>query len=138
MRPVGTVRFIDSNIFIYHLRDDPHYGSKARAVIGSLERQEACTSTLVIHQVLAYLKAKRLERVMEPFLGALSNLTTLKKLETLYQDFVQAAQLREETGLSWALWDDLVIAAQMRRAGIAEICSNDEDFDRIPGVRRVF
>ena len=31
-----------------------------------------------------------------------------------------------------------IITAQMKRLGIKEIYSNDEDFDKIPGVTRIY
>ena len=36
------------------------------------------------------------------------------------------------------MWDDLVIAAQMERLKLGEIYSNDRDFDKIRGLKRVF
>ena len=62
----------------------------------------------------------------------------MAKVGTLYGDFIAAERICEERGVPWSSWDDVVIAAQMARLGIGEIYSNDADFDRIPGVRRVF
>ena len=36
------------------------------------------------------------------------------------------------------MWDDLVLAAQMDRLGVTEIYSNDADFDKLRGLKRVF
>jgi len=36
------------------------------------------------------------------------------------------------------MWDDIVIAAHMRRLKIKKIYSNDEDLDRIPWIKRAF
>lgn|GEM_PF-6390875 len=41
-------------------------------------------------------------------------------------------------GISLKMWDDLIIAAQMKREGIRIVVSNDRDFDRIDWVTRVF
>ena len=35
-------------------------------------------------------------------------------------------------------WNDLVVVAQMQREGVSGIYSNDEDFDLIPGIERIF
>ncbi|MGQ9639849.1 MAG: hypothetical protein ACUVUB_05310 [Candidatus Bathyarchaeia archaeon] len=40
--------------------------------------------------------------------------------------------------IDWSLWNDLAITIQMKRLRVDEIHSNDTDFDRIPGVKRIF
>jgi len=34
------------------------------------------------------------------------------------------------------MWGDIVIAAQMKRLNIKEIYSNDNDFDKIPWIKK--
>jgi predicted nucleic acid-binding protein len=46
--------------------------------------------------------------------------------------------LYEITESNRAIWDDLVIASQMKRMNITEIYSNNSDFDSIAGVKRIF
>ncbi|MDG7026320.1 MAG: hypothetical protein JRN11_06190 [Nitrososphaerota archaeon] len=48
-----------------------------------------------------------------------------------------AQEIRKEQPLLWSLWSGLVIAAQVKRAKIGEIYSND-DFDRIERLKRIF
>ena len=133
------MRFVDSNVFIYHLAGDPSHGKRAEKILLGIENGEATsTSTLVIAQVCAYLRWKRAWNSISTFLDLLRSLPTLEKHDTLFEDFTLAYALKEGTKLSWRHWDDLVIAAQMVRMGIEEIYSNDVDFDRIPGIRRVF
>lgn len=133
------MRFVDSNIFVYHLAGDPVYGKRAEDIlVGIEEGEEASTSTLAIAQVCAYLKWKGALDTIPLFIDLLRSLPVLKKHDTLFEDFTAAYALKEETRLSWKYWDDLVIASQMRRLGIEEIYSNDKDFDMIPGVRRIF
>jgi predicted nucleic acid-binding protein len=51
------LRFIDSNIFVYHMADDPQYGGVAARILERVEEgEEAATSTLVIAQVGSYLR----------------------------------------------------------------------------------
>jgi predicted nucleic acid-binding protein len=133
------MRFVDSNVFVYHLAKDPRHGKVATAILKRIEEgEEAATSTLVIAQVCGYLKWKRRSDAIPAFLALLRSLPSLVKVETLYDDFLAAERLCEERELPWSLWDDAVIAAQMERLGLSEIYSNDTDFDHIPGVRRVF
>ena len=134
-----TVRFIDSNIFIYHLAGDERYGETAGKIIGRISGGEkVAASTLIFSQVLAYLRWKNKTRVIPKFLDYLRSSPTIHKFETTFPDLISARKLQEEAGVKWEIWDDLVIAAQMLRAGISEIYSNDKDFDTLPNIRRVF
>lgn len=133
------MRFIDSNIFVYHLAVDSHYGRRATAILQSVENgEETITSTLAIAQVCGYLKWKKKEKIIPLFLDLLKGLTSLKKVETEFIDFAAATDLLKDLHLSWNAWDDLVICAQMKRLGSDEIYSRDADFDSIPQVTRIF
>ncbi len=133
-------RFIDSNVFIYLLAADPRFSRRALAILEDAEQglYEAYTSTLVVSQVLAHLERRGRRKAMRLFLEYLDE-SPVRVVETLYDDYRVALRLADEHGLPLhSLWDDLVIAAQMHRLGIREIYSNDSDFDRIPGVQRLF
>lgn len=133
------MRFVDSNVFVYHLADDPVYGERAGEILSRIEAGEAtATSTLVIAQVCSYLKWKKLEVAISTFIDLLRSLPSLDKEDTTFLDVASAYALQEKTKLKWKMWDDLVIASQMRRLGIEEIYSNDKDFDSIYRVKRVF
>jgi len=133
------MRFIDSNVFVYHLAADPNYGEKAKAIIQKIESGEkAATSTLIIAQVCSYLKWKKNQNIIPIFLSFLKGLTTLQKIETNILDFEEARNLQAQLNLQWSMWDDIVIAAQMKRLNITEIYSNDKDFEKIPWIKKVF
>jgi predicted nucleic acid-binding protein len=53
-------------------------------------------------------------------------------------DFEEAKAIQSQFNLPWSMWDDMVIAAQMKRLNINEIYSNDGDFDKIPWIKRTF
>ena len=131
--------FVDSNVFVYHLAADPIYGQTAKSLLEKIEGGEKCaTSTLVIVQVCSYLKRKGRQIVIPLFLSMLKRLTSLEKVETHILDFEEARSIQSELKLPWSMWDDIVIAAQMKRLNLKEIYSNDNDFDKIPWVKRVF
>jgi predicted nucleic acid-binding protein len=133
------LRFIDSNVFVYHLAADPHYGKRATAILQAVENgEEAITSTLAIAQVCGYLKWKKRDKIIPLFLDLLKGLTSLRKIETEFIDFTTATDLLKGLQLSWNAWDDLIIWAQMKRLGLNEIYSRDADFDSIPQVTRIF
>jgi len=131
--------FVDSNVFVYHLAADPIYGAKAKSLLEKIEGGErSVTSTLVIIQVCSYLKWKGRQNVIPLFLSLLKRLTSLEKIETHMLDFEEARAIQLELNLPWSMWDDMVIAAQMKRLNLREIYSNDNDFDKIPWIKRTF
>lgn len=106
------MKFVDSNIFIYHLAGDPTYGDRATEILKSIEAgEETSTSTLIIAQVCGYLRWKKRENTVSVFLNLLKGLTSLKKVETEFMDFINASDEQKRLRISWSIWDDLVIAA---------------------------
>lgn len=133
------MRFIDSNVFIYHLAGDEQYGNIAGQIIDRIEREEeAVTSTLVISQVIGYLKWRKKLQAVPLFIDFLRSTPTINKIETTFLDIASAQKIQEKSGIGWERWDDITIAAQMLRIGIKEIYSNDSDFDAIPNIKRIF
>jgi predicted nucleic acid-binding protein len=115
---------------------DPSYGETAARILTRIEQgEEAATSTLVINQVVSYLKWNKASSSIPRFIEFLQSLPSLAKAETSFGDFVDAKKRGAE---KWSLFDDLVIARQMERLNIQEIYSNDSDFDRIDRIKRVF
>ena len=132
-------RFVDSNVFVYVLAADPHYGSRAREILRTIERgEEAITSTLVLAQVCSYLRWRKRFNAIPLFISSVLDMPSLSVHDTKLADFERAMHIQAELNLPWHMWDDMVIAAQMERLGVHEIYSNDRDFDRIPWVRRIF
>lgn len=133
------MRFVDSNVFVYQLAADPIYGQTAKNLMEKIEAGEkSATSTLVIAQVCSYLKWKKRQNIIPLFLSFLKGLTTLQKIETHMLDFEEARSIQSQLNLPWSMWDDMVIAAQMKRLNLKEIYSNDNDFDEIPWIKRIF
>ncbi|MDK2372674.1 MAG: type II toxin-antitoxin system VapC family toxin [Candidatus Korarchaeota archaeon] len=127
-------KFVDSNVFLYVLRADPRYGERAKALLGE---GRLVTSILVVSQVLAHLERKRSLNAIPLFLEFLED-HPVEVLPTLFEDFIEALSYARREGISLKMWDDLIIAAQMKREGIRVVVSNDRDFDRIDWIVRVF
>jgi len=132
-------RFVDSNIFVYVLMQDPSYSAKALEVLTGIEngRESGWTSTLALSQVFSHLKKRRRYQAIDKFYDFLDG-TPILVSETTREDLTQARIAKEEQNLPWSMWDDLVIACQMRRLGVSEIYSNDRDFDKLDGLKRFF
>lgn len=121
------------------MASDSRHGRRAEAILRRIEDgEEALTSTLVLVQVCSYLKWKKVSHLVPTFIALLTSLPTLQKDEVTFGDFVAAITSQRTYNLSWKMWDDIVISSQMQRLGIREIYSNDTDFDRIEGLKRIF
>jgi len=132
-------RFVDSNVFIYVLMEDPSYSAKALGILSGIEQgsESGWTSTLALSQVFSHLKKRRKYQAIDKFYDFLDG-TPVRVTETTREDLTEARTTREKQNLPWTIWDDLVIASQMRRLGVSEIYSNDRDFDKLDGVKRFF
>lgn len=134
-----VVRFVDSNIFVYVMMADPAYSAKALQILTGFEqgKDQGWTSTLALSQAFSHLKKRKKYQAVDKFYDFLEG-SPIRVTETTRDDMVNARNEKEDQGLQWRLWDDLVIAAQMRRLTISEIYSNDADFDKLKGLTRFF
>lgn len=119
------------------MASDPKYGKTAERILSRIEKGEekAVTSTLVITQVMSYLKWKKRTDAVPLFIEFLQSMPNLTKAETTFADYVETKKFHDA---NWNNWDDLLIASQMKRLGVTKIYSNDLDFDSISGVERMF
>jgi predicted nucleic acid-binding protein len=99
--------------------------------------ETAWTSTLALSQVFAHLRKRRKHHEIEKLYDYLEG-SSMGITETTRTDIERARELKHDFNLSWSMWDDLVLAAQMERLGVREIYSNDNDLDKIVTVRRIF
>jgi predicted nucleic acid-binding protein len=132
-------KFVDSDIFIYVLMNDPDFAARSvQILIGFEEGKEiGWTSTLALSQVYSHLKHRREYQAIDKFYDYLDE-SPISVKETTLEDFEHAKKMKDEFNLTWKMWDDLVIASQMERLKIAEIYSNDSDFDKFKNLRRLF
>lgn len=132
-------RFVDSNIFIYVMMNDPSYSDKALRILTSFEEGNTSgwTSTLALSQVFSHLKKRKKYQAIDRFYDYLDT-TPIGIAETTREDLINARRAREKQGLPWNMWDDLVLASQMQRLGVSEIYSNDTDFDKMHDLKRFF
>ena len=91
------MRFVDSNIFIYVLANDPRYGDTSLKILRRIEKgEEAAISTLVITQVCSYLRWRKRVDIIPTFLKLIRSLVTLRKIQTSFEDFILASKLIEK------------------------------------------
>lgn len=132
------VRFVDSNIFIYHIDRNPAFGETAREILLRIEGgEEAVTSTLVLEEVFIHVEQEYSARDIPTVLHSILSYTSLKIVPYTVEDMLRAVEILQDSGFT-VDWDDAVIAAVMERLEIEDIYSNDHHFDRIPLIKRLF
>ena len=131
------MRFVDANVFLYTLIGSPKRDfDTSKAVLKRVEEgEEAMTSLAVIQEVVDWLEYNGRKKEAGVFLAAVNSYTKMKKVSNRWRDFPRASAEAEKEGIDFV---DALTLAVMRRENVAEVYSNDKDFDRIAGIKRVF
>ncbi len=154
----GAEVFLDANTFVYHFAPDPLYGADSNALLERIERQDVrgVTSTHVLTEFAHRLMT--IEAVslfgwpqtgiayrLRKHAGEIRKLSVFKNsIEAVLKSKVSvlaialpsislAASISQQSGL---LSNDALLVAVMQSHGIANLASNDSDFDRVPGIIR--
>ncbi|MGD0995388.1 MAG: type II toxin-antitoxin system VapC family toxin [Candidatus Bathyarchaeia archaeon] len=135
-------RYIDVNIFVYWLTDDPKFGEIAHQWIKNIEgspRGEYVTSSLCIYETLvivAGLTGKNLKDkvFIEEAIKAITGIKGLIIEPLNLEDFVRAVDIMNDYKLDY---EDSIHLAVAIRTGAQEIISNDKDFKTVP-IKRIF
>jgi len=134
--------YVDVNIFIYWLADNPTYGETACQWIKKIEKSPLgtyLTSALTLYEatvIMAILSGGNvrdtefLKKVLEP----IELLPGLQIVQLENKDIIEALKLVEKYNLD--LEDAIHLATALREKSTA-ILSNDKDFDRTP-LKRIF
>ena len=128
--------FLDTNIFLRHLRQDhPTLSAQATAIIARIERGElpVRTSDTVIFETVFTLQRTykespgRIADALLPLIGLPGIVLPGKR------HYRKVFELYRQGPLGFA---DCYHVVFMQRLGIGEILSFDRGFDRIPGISR--
>jgi predicted nucleic acid-binding protein len=128
--------FVDSNIPMYIIGDDPRLKSDARRVVEALlnERRHLVTSSEVFQEVLhRYVSIGRRDAVESAFTALRGIVDAVLAVEEA--DVFAAKDLIHAYPRLSAR--DAVHAAVMRRRQIAEIVTFDRGFDEVSGIARL-
>jgi predicted nucleic acid-binding protein len=131
------LRFVDANVFLYTLIGSPKRDFEtSKAILKRVEEgEEAMTSLAVILEVVDWLEYNGRKKEVGIFLAAVNSYAKMKKVSNRWRDFPRASAEAEKAGIDFV---DALTLAVMRREKIAEVYSNDKDFDRVAGIKRVF
>jgi predicted nucleic acid-binding protein len=131
-------RFLDTNILLYSIGDDPRERAKRDIAVELLEQDDKALSVQVLQEF--YVQATRATRPVPLSHEIAAALVHTWLLRFPVQDITSAVlrgalDIRQETGLSY--WDAAIISAA-RALGCRELLSEDMAHGReIDGVRIV-
>jgi len=131
------LRFVDSNVFIYVLIRSPKEDYEiARRILQRIEAGEAAiTNTAVIQEVVDWLEYNNKRREIEKLLTAINSYIAMEKAEVSWNEVMEAVGDMERYSLDFV---DALVLQTMKKNGVKEIYTNDRDFDRVKGIRRVW
>ena len=153
--PQGATCFVDANILIYHFVDMGDISAVCSAFLARVVRSQvdavsttACLADAVhrvmgveaqerfglVNGAVAWLKRHpECIRELSAFRDAARQIEALalRLLPADSRGVLEAAELSGQYGL---LTNDAIIVALMRRHGVTHLVTNDNDFDRVPGL----
>jgi predicted nucleic acid-binding protein len=131
------LRFVDTNVFIYVFIKSPKKDYEiARRILQRIENgEEAATSIAVIYEAVDWLEYNNREIEVGSFLTAINSYLSLSKLSIEWDKFLSALKEKYDRQIDFV---DTLNLRVMREIGVTEIYSNDKDFDRINGIKRIW
>lgn len=128
--------YLDANFFVFALFDDRKKGESARLLQSEIieGKRSAVTSVLTIDElmwVIIKLQRKDILRQVIEDIYAMPNLE-VKSVQSLTP--ISALYFMENHNLKPR---DALHAAIMKELQLTDIVSDDSDFDKVPGIRRV-
>jgi len=131
-------RFIDSNVFIYHIDRNPVFGETSKKILQRVERgEEAVTSTLVLEEILIHIEQEYSAQDIPTVLHSILSYVNLRIIPYSVEDMTRAIEILKDSNFT-PDWDDTIIATIMERLGVREVYSNDHHFDKISSLKRIF
>jgi len=127
--------FIDANIFVYVILDQKEKGEASKDILDRIVHgQTATTSCMVIDEVMWSLVRNQKTILLE---SAIKNIYEMPNLEVVSPPSnapLVAIQFMKEFNLKPR---DAIHLATMQHYGITTIATDDKDFDRIKGIKRI-
>ena len=117
------IKFIDANIFIGRW-DNP----KAEQLTNLLDREQHCTSVLVLIEVEHKLRKKKVENIFDYIRGIMGSIPVF---DVIQEDLFNALKNNLNIDIN-----DKIHIAVMKRNNIHNIISLDRDFDKEKSIQR--
>lgn len=127
--------YLDANFFIFAKFSEKQKGIRAREILQSITMGErALTSVLAIDEVMWVLRKEGWQEAMRPFVEEIYTVKNLEVREVPALVPLRALDVMEAHNLRPR---DAFHVAIMEEFGINHIVTDDADFDRVKGIKRV-
>lgn len=155
--PAGTRVFLDANVQAYHFLQVEPLAQTCHVLFRRIARQEieaftsASVAADVVHRAMvieavtklglqsreavSYLKAHpQAIRELQQYkiIPHEFTLARIHILDVTYKEIHNSKQFRDEYGM---LTNDSIILAVMQRHNLVHLVTNDDDFERVPGIQ---
>lgn len=129
--------FVDTCVFIYAASEENPYKESCNAVLKKIRdrRIEAAFGTEVVQEIVHFYRRKNLNEAGVAICWNALNLPL--KLLPVAVDDVRTFLALASKGAARVKTRDFLHAAVMLNNGIEKIITVDEDFDDIPGIKRI-
>ncbi len=125
--------YVDANVFAFAILSTDAQGKRAQAFLDSLEHgKRAMTSVLVIDELM-WVLMKHGQKKLVPEI--VEELYSIRNLEI--KEVPADIPLRALAHLEKLKPRDAFHAATMEHFGVKEIVSDDKDFDKVSGIKRI-
>ncbi len=133
--------YLDTNILIYAIEQHPKYGVACKNILQKIQDKkiEACCSLSVLLEVINVLNRinKILEHENKILLNIQENVEAILDLPINWFD-INFVLIRHSAKYSFKISPtDYIHIASMELNSIFEIISADQDFDKIPFLKRI-
>ena len=131
------MRFVDANVFVYVLVKSPKRDYEiSKRILDRIENgEETATSLAVIQEVVDWLEYNHRKKEVRTFLIGVNSYLSLEKMNIGWDDFITALEDIDTYNVSFV---DALTLQRMKKSEITEIYSNDKDFDRVEGIKRIW
>lgn len=131
------MRFVDTNVFIYTFVRSPQKDYEiSKSILQRIQNGEpSATSLAVIQEAIDWLEYNNRKREVGSFLTAVNSYLSMNKLAIAWDNFLPS--LEDMYGKQLDFVDSLSLQI-MKQNKITEIYSNDKDFERADGIKRVW
>lgn len=127
------IAFVDTNVLVRHLTDDPP--DQARRATHILESAERLILTDVVVAELVYVLESYYEHPRKEIAASLQSLLALPSIAIADHDLIlRAVELYEHKRLDFA---EAYVAAAAELTGIGAVASFDRALDRVETVERI-
>lgn len=129
-------RFVDTNIFLYVIQAHPKHGETSREILKRIDRgQPGVTSLINLGEICWWLEKHKKGDLIKEKVELINSILNLEIVPLTREDFIRAGEFIKKYRIDF---NDCLCLSVMERLKINEIYSNDEDFDQVGWVKRIF